>query len=164
MLRRKRGIEDLREEISLSEQIKKVRITSTPGDLRLQNDVLDFQSIPSIQLHESHEKSCIVLTLKNVPSECPDTFHIRVPKLYPHDPPLVTCLNPGFVCQYIDSTGKVHHPALSGNWTAINCLVDVAHTLEEVSSAIYQLAHQMHCQDLKEESSLEDQNFASSFR
>jgi ubiquitin-protein ligase len=146
MMRRKRGNEDLSEESSLSEQIKKVRITSTPGDLRLQNDLLDFQLIPSIQLHESQEKSCIVLTLKDVPSQCPNTYHIRVPKLYPHDPPLVTCLNPGFVCQFIDSTGKVHHPALSGNWTAINSLIDVARTLEEVSSAIYELSNGMECQ------------------
>jgi ubiquitin-protein ligase len=138
MLRRKRGSEELiEEECHLTEQIKKFRITSTPGDLRLQNDILDFQKIPSIRI-ETIEKSCIVLTFTDIPPDCPHSFHIRVPKLYPHDPPQVTCLNPGFLCQHIDANGKVHHPALGGNWTAINSLVDVAQILQEISSKIYQ--------------------------
>jgi ubiquitin-protein ligase len=146
MLRRKRGSEELSEEAShLTEQIKKFRITSTPGDLRLQNDILDFQKIQqqTIRIQESNEKSCIILTFIDMPPNCPHSYHIRVPKLYPHDPPQVTCMDPGFPCQYIDPNGKVHHPALGGSWTAINSLVDVAQILQEISSTIHQASLSM---------------------
>lgn len=146
MLRRKRGNDELsEEECHLTEQIKKVRITTTPGDLRLQKDILDIQKIEhlGIRIQESPEKSCIILTFTDMPPSCPHSYHIRVPKFFPHDPPQVTCMNPEYHCQYIEPSGRVHHPALGGSWTAINSLMDVVQILQEISSTIHQASLDM---------------------
>lgn len=125
------------EENHLSDQIKKVKISTTPGDLRLQKDLQDFQGINSIELLSAGEKSCIILNFTHLPQGYPHTYHIRVPKLYPHDPPIVTCLNHGFISEFIDQTGKVTHPNLGGNWTAINSMINVAEILQEISASIH---------------------------
>lgn len=137
--RRKRSENELtyEEEIeqnNLTDQIKKVKISTTPGDIRLQKDLQDFYNIETIEILNSGEKSCIILNFKNIPPEYPHTYHIRVPKLYPHDPPIVTCLNSGFRNEFIDQRGKITHPNLSGNWTAINSMITVAEILQEISS------------------------------
>jgi ubiquitin-protein ligase len=139
MLRKKRGADELLSEENeqvLSDQIKKVRISQTPGDIRLQKDLLDFIGINGVSIQETAEKSCIIITFTNMPFQSPNTYHIRIPKLYPHVPPVVTCLVPGFSSPYFDYNGKIIHPALTDEWTAINSLYDVAQILQDVISSV----------------------------
>jgi hypothetical protein len=58
---------------------------------------------------------------------------MRVKKYYPHEVPEITCLDPGFECQYVNSSGIVTHEKLRiPQWSAVNGLSDVITCLREI--------------------------------
>ena len=65
---------------------------------------------------------------------CPNRFEVTVPKRYPHDPPVVRCIDDGFSCRFIDQKGVVMHQGLRNNWTAICTLGHVVQILQSIRS------------------------------
>mmetsp|Transcript_12563 Transcript_12563/g.18977 ORF Transcript_12563/g.18977 Transcript_12563/m.18977 type:complete len:167 (-) Transcript_12563:63-563(-) len=125
---------NLEVDCSLSDQIKRVKISTTPGDLRLQKDLKDFDHCDKLEFRCAGEIASVILTFKSIPACCPNTFLIRVPRHYPHHCPQVRCLSRGFHNQFIDCNGNVIHPDLTDNWNAMNSLMDIVRTLEYISA------------------------------
>ena len=113
----------------------------TPGELRLQNDVTliekysdDATTDVSFEYYDRQGGEVLnIMYVSSSLSVCPNNFQLRVKKYYPHDIPEVTCLDPGFECQYITATGRVLHESLRvPKWTAVNGLSDVVSCLREI--------------------------------
>ena len=85
-------------------------------------------------IFERSESSSVIVQFTNLPDTCPVTFRISVAKYYPHDCPLVSCLNKGFSNVYIRPDGRVVHPDLSASgWSAVRSLSDVLDTLKSIA-------------------------------
>lgn len=127
------------EEMSITEDIKKVRISTTPGLLRAQKDVKDFNDFYHgdcpVDLRVYHGEQEILCQFKALPPSCPNTFRISIPRFYPHSHPIVHCVSDiGSGSRFINSqTGLCSHINLGDGWTATMTLSDVVGTLEQVA-------------------------------
>lgn len=129
MLKRKHGTEG---EDDLSESIKRCRIHTTPGQLRLQSDVnaLLSMNLPDLQLDSTDDPMQILIRFcDGAPEPC--TFSYTVSKHYPHHKPSVRCLS--VFCpsssDYISADGEVLHHGLHGGWTVIHSLATAVNIL-----------------------------------
>lgn len=127
---------------SLEGDLKKVRISHTPGQIRLQKDI-----------DEAKQRYGLTVTLTDNPSSCilhfPFAEHreirflITVSKYYPHNHPMLRCLDFCTILPFLDNLGNVMHRGLKEDWTAI-CSIDtiiqilqvVCHQIRE--SLVYQ--------------------------
>ena len=130
--RRKRRNCDFPED-SLAEEIKKVRISYSPGELRLQSDLKDFDGSTAVTFSPCEDTSSRILTLLDIPDDCPCSFLVQINRHYPHKPPIVTCLDPGFYCEHIDTNGIVRHPELLEHWVAVYSLAKVVEVVRGIS-------------------------------
>ena len=114
---------------------KKVKITPTPGILRLMKDIEALENEPNILLELCEEKNRVKLEYR-VDQErimhSPNRFEIFVAKRYPHEAPTVRCIDSGFVCRFIDEEGIVLHPYLREEWTAIFSLTNVVEAVQQI--------------------------------
>ena len=74
------------------------------------------------------------VTIEFLDSICcaPSLFRISVPRYYPHNHPVVFCLNEGFVCPFILPTGKITHSSICEDWSAIGTLGTVIDILQSI--------------------------------
>ena len=114
----------------LSEQIKRFRISVTPGELRLQKDLKDLIGNQEFILEHSSEPSVVLISFCDSCIFLPNKFKVKVPRFYPHDRPKVDCLDIGFVNNNINLTGNVVHPIIAEDWNATKTLADVIYTLK----------------------------------
>mmetsp|Transcript_7694 Transcript_7694/g.12976 ORF Transcript_7694/g.12976 Transcript_7694/m.12976 type:complete len:249 (-) Transcript_7694:247-993(-) len=128
------------EEISITEDIKKVRISTTPGLLRAQKDVKDFNDsyqsgVCPVDLRVYHGEQEIFCEFKALPLSCPSIFRISIPRFYPHSRPIVHCISDtGGSSRFINSqSGLCSHTNLEDGWMATMTLSDVVGTLEQVA-------------------------------
>eukprot|EP01041_Mallomonas_annulata_P010516 gene10516-21930_t len=128
---KRKPLDDI-ESCSLSDQIKRFRITVTPGELRMQKDLKSIQDVNGISFDYFDHGSCVVIRFKETCRFCPQTFQITIPRFYPHDKPIVRSLDKGFFNEYIDMEGKINHVNFGANWTAICSISDIIATLQHV--------------------------------
>ena len=145
--KRKANDEDadaLDSDISITEDIKKVRISTTPGLLRAQRDVKEvndsFQtSTCPVELRVCHGEQNVLCIFKELPPSCPRLFRISIPRYYPHSRPTVHCVSQSSSGSSWQSdcispnSGVCSHPALEEGWMATMTLMDVVTTLELIA-------------------------------
>ena len=69
----------------------------------------------------------------------PCNFLIIVDKYYPHDRPIVKCLDPGYTCIHIGSDGVLLHRDLQEDWSPICALGDIVKSIQSVRQFVYKL-------------------------
>jgi len=140
---------------------KRVRISRSPGELRLAKDVETLQSLQDTHhlrftfsevegshgLHISFASSDQLRSLDVEGSEftggggsgelavCPSRFLLQVPRFFPHGEPQVRCLDRDFGCRYIAGDGRVGHPRLQEGeegWSAIHGLAEIVECLQDI--------------------------------
>ena len=120
---------------SLEGDLKKVKISYTPGELMLQKDM----NVLRVKFHlkvtmGDHASACII--------HFPLTEHqgvrflFTVARYYPHNAPTVKCLDYSMVLPHIDINGNVTHRALNEDWSAICTIETVLQALDEVCKQI----------------------------
>eukprot|EP01031_Cornospumella_fuschlensis_P035305 gene35305-42778_t len=141
MLKRKHheGEEDASGLVQLEGQVKKCKISCTPGELRLSKDVASIERSPQPKdfVVEPCDRPNSV-TIKFIHPTYSETsssgavewkFLVEVPKYYPHDPPKVKFVGmPHTVsngARFINIADEVQHPLLFGCWNATSCLKTV---------------------------------------
>jgi hypothetical protein len=63
----------------------------------------------------------------------PSRFQVEVPKYYPHDRPIVNCLDYKFnTCEYANNIGEICHPDLKEGWSALCSLYTIISTLKSI--------------------------------
>ncbi len=125
----KRKIDEEKYESCLSEQIKKCRITVTAGELRMQKDLNAIKDYKSI-IFEFGSKSIIINFCDKYHSPCPDHFQIIIPNYYPHDKPIIKCLDMNYYNEFILQNGNVLHPNIELNWNALCTLDNIIDTIQ----------------------------------
>ena len=116
-------------------EAKKVRSTTTPGTLRLMKDIECLENDDSIVLELGEEPGKVTVEYRvdqSFASQCPNRFEVTVLKRYPHEAPLVCCLDQGFACRFIHDSGTVVHPAFGEEWNAICSLTNVVEALQAI--------------------------------
>jgi ubiquitin-protein ligase len=64
----------------------------------------------------------------------PNKFYVKVPKFYPHNGPVVQCVDIAsyYPNHFFDDLGHVTHPLLTTQWTALYTLNTVVQVLREI--------------------------------
>ena len=122
----------------LSDYIKRCRINTTPGQLRLNSDVKDLQAnVPSVVVETTDDPMQVIVRFLDGPPE-PSAFSFTVSRFYPHERPLVRCISPfsPVDCQWFASDGSVLHPELQAGWTGIHTLSSAVTVLERVRAGL----------------------------
>jgi hypothetical protein len=141
-----------------SEKMKRCRIAVSPGELRLRKDLEQCHDLEDARLADSLRfiRTPDPLTvnilfespapslgmggaapLRAGPSGAmmglgrPNAFSIKVPRFYPHSPPLVTVPDPKFHGRlpFVGEDGRVTHPLVNQDWNVIMTLRDVVGAL-----------------------------------
>ena len=144
MLRRKRSLTEEEFDGIVEEGLpkKSPRAMTTPGTLRLLKDLEELEGNATVLLEQNDGPSKVSMEYRvdqGFRGSCPNRFEVTVLKRYPHDPPLVRCLDDGFHCRFIDEMGTVMHAGLSENWTAICTLESVVQILQSIRSLFLNL-------------------------
>ena len=109
----------------LSEEIKRFRISVTPGELRMKKDLNDLCNHHGLRIEYSEAPSSVVIKFSNSYILSPMTFRINIPRYYPHDIPVITCINSALLYDFFDAQGVVSLESLGVHWTATCSLSDV---------------------------------------
>lgn len=120
------------DEDPISEQIKRCRISCSPGELRLQKDITEVRQLEGIRIEYTEYSSNAFIAFTDNKEDCPNNFLVTVSRFYPHTKPLVRVLDNGYVSTYISQAGEVIHEGLTDQWTAIGSLATVVHILRQV--------------------------------
>ena len=145
MLRSKKRVLDVGElDSALEEGLSKKspRAMTTPGTLRLMKDLEELESNATVILEQNDGPNIVSMEYhvdQGFRGRCPNRFEVTVPKMYPHDPPVVRCIDDGFSCRFIDQKGVVMHQGLRNNWTAICTLGHVVQILQSIRSLFLSL-------------------------
>jgi hypothetical protein len=141
---------------SLEENIKRCRISNTPGELRfifflffrkfrriklsffyvrrLQKDIKELRDMIGIRIESTIDPATIIIFFES--NDLPNKFSVNVTRYYPHAHPIVVCLSPRPPgCHFIDNNGLVIHSSLMECWSAVHSLrnvVEVINTLRIV--------------------------------
>ena len=115
----------------LSEQIKRFRITVSPGELRMQRDLNDLADAEGLDFSYPGEPASVVI-ISDLQINCPNRFLLRVPRYYPHEKPKVRCLDLGFSHEYISLDGNITHPLLTSEWSAVYTVSDVIRAIQTI--------------------------------
>ena len=99
-----------------------------------------------ISLHYPEESGSIILAFAINPllPYIPTTFRVSVPRFYPHNSPIVHCLDEGystrgnFACPYILPSGEIMHDGLGESWSAIGSLATVIDILQNIRVLVQQ--------------------------
>ena len=79
-----------------------------------------------------------------------------MPRYYPHNHPIVFCLNGGFSCPFILPTGEITHSSIREEWSAIGTLGTVVDILQSIRLMFHnttppELTHGGSCLDISDE-------------
>lgn len=135
----------------VSEKMKRCRIAGIPGEIRLRKDLSecgdlsDVSYLDNIRILTTADPLVVQVQFEarapppshhhqagTAKPPRPSFFTIKVPKFYPHEPPVVTVPDASFHGRvpFVSHEGKVTHPLLlPGSWRALGCLKDVVTAL-----------------------------------
>lgn len=118
---------------AVSEQIKRFRISTTPGEIRLQKDLIEIRDLQHVVLEYGDDPSNVILHYKyDSCALCPNRFSISIKRFYPHDAPVVVCLDTGFTSPFITASGLVIHRALLEDWSALSSLATIIDSVQQI--------------------------------
>jgi ubiquitin-protein ligase len=127
--------------VAVSSMIKRFRISTTPGEIRLQKDLQELRELQHVTLEYGDDPSNVILQFKaDASAHCPNRFSITVKRFYPHDPPLILCLDAGFTSPFISEARVVQHRALSAEWSALGSVSTILHAVQQVREEYMQAA------------------------
>ena len=125
-------------EAILESETKKLRISRTPGELRLSKELDSFSDNDAV-LKVGNRATEVFLIFDN--KNCmnmerfrPQRFVIEVSRHYPHEPPLVRAVETEYfgAHPHIARDGRVIHPILSKTkWNALLSISDIVTMLKE---------------------------------
>jgi ubiquitin-protein ligase len=124
--------------INVVDQLKRVRITCSPGELRLRKDIQEYEKNQNngndriIFENTSEPGSVLIKFVDSNSDSSPSIYLIMVEKYYPHQRPIVKCLQENYQCISILISGEVVHTALCDEWTAINSLSTIIDVLNNI--------------------------------
>lgn len=78
-----------------------------------------------IECEFTDDPACLLVTFKDNPHNnicIPCKFMVKVSKYYPHNSPIVTCLDEHLSAPFIDANGEIQHMYLQNGWSAIGTL------------------------------------------
>lgn len=127
----------------LSEQIKRFRISVTPGELRMRKDLHSLRSHRGFNIEFAEEPSCVTLRFSDAHMLSPLTFKINIPRFYPHDTPVITCIDSEHAHDFFDSDGYVSLRSLGINWTAMCSILDVLLAVQKYFASRDQNSHKI---------------------
>lgn len=120
---------------SLEGDLKKVRISYTPGQLRLLKDIEEAKQKFQLKVLQGESPSTCVLHL--ILSDGREVrFQMTVPRYYPHNAPVVRCLDFYHILPFLDNNGIVVHRGLNEDWNAICSIDNVIQILQVVCQSI----------------------------
>lgn len=139
---------------ALEERMKKVKITNSPGQIRLKRDLAEIGQVEGILFLPGVDCASIIIQFCDSASSSslsataasgmrsnlnPYRFSVSVPRYYPHACPIVKCLDMCQRSRFVDADGTIIHDILKkdGTWSAIMSLRDVINVLVFIRS-IYQ--------------------------
>lgn len=110
---------------------------------RLQKDLKEFQfrGIDGVTFQYPDEPGSIIVEFTDLIPFTPSLFSVRVPRYYPHNHPIVFCLNEGFSCPFILASGEIVHKGLDVDWSAIGTLgtiIDILNSIRMMFHNTYQ--------------------------
>ena len=94
-------------------------------------DVKETSELNGIWVEFADVPSSVVVRFLNV-STGPSVFLVTVPRYYPHNAPMVRCLEDGFSSDFFRASGEVVHHKLDSDWFATSSLVTVIDILKEI--------------------------------
>lgn len=156
----------------VSEQIKRCRITSTPGELRLKRDLSDYDGSKHILYRFTDEPNSVVVSFNDYLTQyTPSYYLVIVPRYYPHEPPTVslvdstykkdTSVNMQYVSTYFDSnSGVLNHRSLQpSTWRATNDMHTVLDALLQVRTMIFECKCNDYTHDVAVEVSMDTSTY-----
>ena len=94
-------------------------------------DLKETSDLDGIWVEFADIPSSVIVRFLNA-SYGPSIFLVTVPRYYPHNAPLVRCLEGGFTCDHFNASGEVIHQKLNTDWFATSSLITVITILEEI--------------------------------
>lgn len=84
----------------------------------------DTKDIIGVWCEMSEYPACVMITFDEVSGTAPTPrrFMVKVSKYYPHDRPLVVCMDAGYQNVSLGAGGEVRHTYLQEGWTAMGSL------------------------------------------
>mgnify|MGYP000193211741 CR=1 FL=1 len=128
-MKRKKPTETDSQATCLAEQIKRFRISVTPGELRLQKDLQGIGSFHNINFEFPQGPSSVAVNFIDNTNICPSRFLVTVPRYYPHNKPILKCLDTIYKNQFILDNYNITHPIID-EWTAMKSLQDIIECLQ----------------------------------
>jgi hypothetical protein len=107
--------------------IKRCRVSSSPGLLRLKNDIRDFPPLMHnfVLLEETSDTMSILIRfLDDIPL---GIYRYSVAKRYPHERPVIQCLSRLDIAtgvSFLTKNGVVTLPEVNIEWTGMSTLAD----------------------------------------
>lgn len=108
----------------LTSELKRFKLSSTPGEIRFRTDVQELFAIDCIQVLEESSRSIVMLFQDN--DIVPSAFQVSVSKYYPHVPPEIICLD-------YNNQVILNHPTLL-QWSAIFTMRQVFEMIVNIRS------------------------------
>ena len=124
----------------LLEKTKRLKLTNTPGELRLQKDVNALRGVSGIRItpsNTSNSEYFVNFHDELVGLRCPSRFLVAAKKFYPHTAPNIQCLEDGFIGDFIGHDGKLVEGLIEQNWTALCSLSDALDILNKIRKELY---------------------------
>jgi ubiquitin-protein ligase len=124
---------------NLEETIKRVKISCTPGEIRLGKDIKELKDLEGIHIELTENPASVIIifdpmghSINSFDCIVPSRFRIEVSRYYPHTHPKVTCLDTGCQNLFIANSGLVTHVQLTENWSPIGSLLTVIDVLRGI--------------------------------
>ena len=116
-----------------SKTMKRVRITNSPGRIRLRKDLAEIGEQYGVSISSCPDEASVLVDFVNATgASTPRQFIITVPHYYPHVKPVVKCLDYMGGSAYIATDGEVIHDVIGENWTALLSLRDIVGVLMSI--------------------------------
>jgi hypothetical protein len=91
--------------------------------------ITEIPSVASVTFLDSSSPASAASFVESLPSR----FLIRVPRFYPHNGPVIQCLDSScYPNDFFDENGNSTHPLFSSDWLAIYSLTNVIETLRQI--------------------------------
>jgi len=91
--------------------------------------------LPYVQCAFTEDPSALLLNYKDSMyngARVPTRFMIKVSKYYPHQSPVVTCLQTEFSATFVSPEGEILHSHLQNQWSALGTIKTVVDIIQSV--------------------------------
>lgn len=103
--------------------------------IRLNKDVKAMGDLSYVQCTFTEDPSALLLNYKDSiynGTRIPTRFMIKVSKYYPHQSPVVTCLEVEFSATFVSPEGEILHSHLQNQWSALGTIKTVVDIIQSV--------------------------------